>query len=297
MPLPLNCSLLCASGAAYDIALKTGIYTPDKIFSKAVAYTSAPTAISTGVDKINACLVGQTAIGIIVAFRGTVATSWLDWLQDAIVEPINVPGLPGWVHAGYAFAVQSMMGQIANAVRGLNPSDANPVYVTGHSKGGGMAPLAAYFLQQAYQIKIRQTVTFAAPRSGNQAFAAGYQAIFKNHVRYENYGDLVPLVPPGQEFCDLLADAVSWIPDIGEELAKLFRDAGKWNYTPVGSEQYIDYDYSVITNPPILQQVGDFIWYLGSNIGNWEAALGNAHSHYCGGGYMNGTCPGTSVCS
>lgn len=123
MALPLNCLLLCASGAAYDIALDTGIYTADPIFSKAVAYAyppppnptaiahtflkkvvanpSTPAAISTDVQEINACLVGQTAVGIIVAFRGTVPTSWLDWLQDAIVEPISVPPLPGLVHAGF----------------------------------------------------------------------------------------------------------------------------------------------------------------------------------------------------
>jgi hypothetical protein len=295
MALPLNCLLLCASGAAYDIALDTGVYTPDPIFSPAVAYTSAPTAIS--LNQINACLVGQTAIGIIVAFRGTVPTSWVDWLNDVIAEPGSFAGLPGLVHTGFALAVQSVLAQVAAAVNGLKPGVGNPVYVTGHSKGGAMAPLAAYLLQQHNKIPIQQVVTFAAPRVGNGVFAAGYQAVFNNHVRYENYGDLAPLVPPTQAASGVLANAVSWIPEVGAELAKLFRDAGQWNYTSVGSEEYIDYDYSVIPNPPTVEQVGDLIWYLARNILDWETALGNAHSHYCGGGYMNGTCAGSGVCT
>lgn len=161
-----------------------------------------------------------------------------------------------------------------------------------------MAPLAAYLLQQQNNIQIRQVVTFAAPRSGDTDFAAGYNKVFTNHVRYENYGDIAPLVP-ADEFSVVLANAVSWIPDIGEELYKLLMKSAGWNYTPVGSEQYIDYDYSVITNPSTWEQVSDFVWYLGRNIidPGWVIALGNAHSHCCGHGYMNGTCPGTSVCS
>lgn len=298
MPLPLNCSLLCASGAAYDIDLETGAYHPDPIFSKAVAFSSTPTVISSGVDRINACLVGQTATGIIVAFRGTVWNSELDWLQDLFAVPISVPGLPGLVHAGFATAVQSMFSQVVKAVNNLNPGPANLVYVTGHSKGGGMAPLAAYLLQQQSKIPVRQTVTFAAPRAGDQAFAAGYQGVFSNHVRYENYGDLVPLVPPGEEFSKLLAKAVGKIPDKkAQDLAKLIADIAQCNYTPVGSELFIEHNGSVVPNEPPDEQVFDFVFYLASHLLDPGPALVNAHSYRCGHAYMNGTCPGTSVCS
>src|SRR5215471_20753979 len=111
MSLPLNCTLLCSSGAAYDISQKDGKYHPDVIFSKALQYQGDPIAISTGVNNINACLVGKNASGIIVAFRGTLPTSPEDWFNDLLVEPVSSPGLPGKVHDGFQTAVQSMMQQ------------------------------------------------------------------------------------------------------------------------------------------------------------------------------------------
>jgi len=302
MPLPLNCFLMCASGAAYGIDL-SGSYHPDPIFSKAVAYNPAPAAMSSGVGGINACLVGQTAVGIIVAFRGTVWNSGLDWLQDLFALPISVPGLPGLVHAGFAAAVQSLLPEVIKAVNALNPSATNPVYVTGHSKGGGMAPLAAYLLQQTNQIPILQTVTFAAPRSGDAAFAAGYQSVFSNHLRYENYGDLVPLVPPGQVFANMLAKAANRIDVKGQsalsgpDLAKLMTDVAKANYTPVGSELFIDHDGTLVPNEPLAEQVFDFGMYLAGHLFDSVPALVNSHSYQCGHGYMKGACSGTGVCS
>ncbi len=137
MSLTLNCTLLCASGAAYDINPLTGIYTPDTVFSPAAAYTTPPTAVSGG--QINACLVGQTSIGIIVAFRGTIPPgdpdSFPDWLQDFFAQPVSAPGLPGLVHSGFMNALNSLIAGVVTAVKALKPGPANPVYVTGHSKG------------------------------------------------------------------------------------------------------------------------------------------------------------------
>jgi hypothetical protein len=300
MNLPLNCTLLCASGAANDINPVTGQYTPDPIFSKAVAYSTDPAPISA--DQINAGLVGRNASGIIVAFRGTLPPeepdSYLDWLQDLFVEPVAYKGLPGKVHQGFLDAVNTILQEVVSTVSSLTPSATNPVYITGHSKGGGMAPIAAYLIQQGAGIPIKQVVTFAAPKSGNQGFQTGYQSIFKNHIRYENYGDLVPLLPPADELNSLLAKAVAYIPDIGTELSKLISEAAGWDYMPVGAELYIESasnGYRMNTNETASGQVLDFIWYLAQNLGSWTTALANAHSVACGNGYMSGNCP-ASVC-
>jgi len=301
MTLPVNCKLLCASGAAYDIDPVTGRYTPDPIFSKAVNYSVGPTAIA--VDNINACLVGRTDIGIVVAFRGTLPlnqpSSWKDWLQDLFAEPVSYKGLPGEVHLGFLGAVNSLLPQVISAVKNLNYGPQNPVYITGHSKGGGMAPIAAYLMQQGSGIPIKQVVTFAAPKSGDGGFQIGYQSVFKNHIRYENYGDLVPLLPPADGFISLLAKAVSFIPDIGSDLSKLISEAAGWDYVPIGAELFIESaanHYQINTNEMALEQVFDFTWNLAQNIGNWETALGNAHAIGCGYGYMSANCP-VSVCS
>ena len=300
MSLPLNCTLLCASGAAYDINPATRQYTADPVFSKAVAYSATPTPISA--DTINACLVGQNANGIIIAFRGTLPPtepdSLMDWLQDLFVEPVAFKGLPGEVHEGFLGAVNAILPQVVSALSSLKPSATNPVYVTGHSKGGGMAPIAAYLIQQSVGIPIKQTVTFAAPKSGDQGFQTGYQSVFKNHIRYENYGDLVPLLPPADELIGLLSKAAWFIPEIGAKLSKLISEAAGWDYMPVGAELFIESasnNYLINTNEMTLEQVFDFTWNLGQNLGAWTTALANAHSIACGNGYMSGICP-ASVC-
>ena len=300
MSLPLNCTLLCASGAAYGINPATGQYTADPVFSKAVAYSATPTPISA--DTINACLVGQNANGIIIAFRGTLPPtdpdSLMDWLQDLFVEPVAFKGLPGEVHEGFLGAVNAILPQVASALSSLKPSATNPVYVTGHSKGGGMAPIAAYLIQQSVGIPIKQTVTFAAPKPGDQGFQTGYQSVFKNHIRYENYGDLVPLLPPADELIGLLSKAARYIPEIGAKLSKLISEAAGWDYMPVGAELFIESasnNYLINTNEMTLEQVFDFTWNLGQNLGAWTTALANAHSIACGNGYMSGICP-ASVC-
>ncbi len=297
MSLTLNCTLLCASGAAYDINPVTGVYTPDTVFSPAVAFTAAPVAVSG--DQINACLVGQTSIGIIVAFRGTIPPgdpdSFPDWLQDFFARPVSAPGLPGLVHSGFLDALNSLMAGVVTAVKALQPGPANPVYVTGHSKGGGIAPLAAYLLQQTYGIPVQQTITFAAPKSGNLGFVTGYQLIFKNHLRYENYGDLVPLLPPADAFIAGLAQALSYIPDIGQKLAKIVSEAAGWDYDEVGQELFIESGGQINTNEPDWEQLVDFVWNLSSSFPDWEDALASAHALGCGHGYMNGACQ-NSVC-
>jgi hypothetical protein len=298
--LPLNCNLLCASGAAYHINAATGTYTPDPIYSKAVAYTSTPAAISA--DSINACLVGQTELGIIVSFRGTllptVPGSWADWLQDLFAEPVSFTGLPGQVHKGFLNAVNAILPKAIAATNGLNPGPANPVYVTGHSKGGAMAAIAAYLMKQGAGIPVRQVVTFAAPKTGNSGFKTGYESVFKNHIRYENYGDIVPLLPAPDAFVGFVAKAVSVIPDIGPGLSKLVSEAAGWDYAPVGVEQFIESasnHYQISTSELALEQVLDFAWNLGLNVANWATALANTHTSRCGFGYMSGVCP-SSVC-
>ena len=304
MSTTLNCNLLCASGAAYGISAQTGQYSEVPTFSKAAAFSPAPTALSADDqpnDKLNACLVGKNEFGIVVAFRGTVSTAWRDWLQDAMIEPVQRAGLPGLVHRGFADATIKLLPQIADAVRKLQPSSAPlSVYVTGHSKGGGMAPLAAYLLQ-AKGIPIAQTVTFAGPRCGNQDFKTGYEAIFKNHIRYENYGDLVPLVPAGGEF-DAVTQHLSMLPGIGKTLSEISTRSRGWGYVPVGSEMYITKHQQIKLDEDVRDQIEAFLGNLAAQllhlqtpeqaIARLEKAIVDAHILKCGLGYVSGTCPG-----
>jgi hypothetical protein len=100
----LECRLLSASGCAYAIG-DDGKFTPPQPYYDAAGFQAAPTAIAGGPDNINACLVGASGDGVVVAFRGTLVPdihdlpSLLHWMQDFDAVPISVTGMPGKVHA------------------------------------------------------------------------------------------------------------------------------------------------------------------------------------------------------
>jgi triacylglycerol lipase len=295
----LNCRLLCACGCAYDVnGTKYQPLLGDR-YGPVVGYLSPPTPIAAGDDLIDACLVGENADGVIVAFRGTLPPSWqsqpsvLDWLQDLLCEPESRPDVPGKVHTGFYDATSAIIADVAAAVKSLNPASTKPVYVTGHSLGGAMASIGAWIMQaQPYDIRVAQVVTFASPKPGDGAFQAAYQKVF-NQIRYENYDDIVPLLPPADDFIKAAAE----IPVIGE----LFKQAENWDYQAVGTLSYIESateDYKVTADDPLLmdERLGEIALELGEDIYKEDfSSFGNAHSCRCGYGYMSGTCP-AAVC-
>lgn len=128
--------------------------------------------------------------GCVLAFRGTVTEwearpllSWVDWCNDFHAELVKSPGMPGRVHAGFLSTLTNLWPLIEPQL----PAS-GPVYVTGHSKGGAVAQLAAVYLRE----RNPAVVTFAAPRAGNVAFSLEYPA---GCVRYEKVGDIVPMLP------------------------------------------------------------------------------------------------------
>jgi len=289
----LNYRLLCAAGCAYDIPPDTCAYKADPVFSPAVSYTNPPKPICAGTDLINACLVGQNSDGIIVAFRGTLPFSLKDpaslfnWLQNFFAKPISAPDVPGMIHEGFYDGTSSIIAGVAAAVQNLNPGPTTPIYVTGHSLGGAMASIGAYILSQTYHLKIQQVVTFASPKPGDTGFRTGYQAVINNQVRYENYEDIVPLLPPADSFTKLVVALLDLIPDIGKELADLFKEAEGWNYVPVGSGLFIEADqHTIISNEPIESQVWDVFTEFGEDL--WEedfSSFAAAHMIAPSGGY------------
>ncbi|MEM7022008.1 MAG: lipase family protein [Pseudomonadota bacterium] len=299
----LDCRLLCACDCAYDIDPKTGRYQPPASgdhASPVVSYLNPPKAISGDIDRIDACLVGENADGVIVAFRGTLPPSLtskasvLNWLQDLMAIPETRAGLPGKVHTGFYNATSSIIERIADEVKCLDPEGSKPVYVTGHSLGGAMASIGAYILQaQPHDIRIEQVVTFASPKPGDGDFQAAYEKIFANQVRYENYDDLVPLLPPSDDLIAAVAD-LPWIGD-------LFKRAENWDYQPVGTLRYIsspENDYKVIPDHPLLmdERLLEIAGEIAKDAVDWNfSSFGDAHSSACGHGYMSGACP-ASVC-
>lgn len=301
-PATPHCVFACACATAYGIDPATGIYTPVQPYADFVGFNPQPAVVnSSGSDRINACLVGKNANGIIVAFRGTIPPtnpdSIPDWLDDFFDVPTTCGSLPGNVHSGFCHDIQSIIAQVIAAVQALQPSQ-NKVYVTGHSKGGALASLGAYLLNAA-GIPVQQVITFASPKTGDPDFQTGYQKVIPNQIRYENYGDLVPLVPPAVSFIGGLAAVLGLIPDIGPKLAALVKQAEAWNYVAVGQEYFIENaanGYAINTGEKASDQMGAFILNLVHGGLDIVKTIADAHSISCNFGYMSGSCP-SSLCT
>jgi hypothetical protein len=300
-PTNLNCILLNACGAAYNIAPGTCTYTADETYSPNVGYTQGPQTACAGNKLINAATVGQCSFGIVVAFRGTLPPvetdpdALFDWLQDFFAEPTTCTSgsykVPGQVHSGFYHATTSIIDAVQKLVAGYNPGPNNPVYVTGHSKGGALASIGAYILSENLGIpNVQPLVTFASPKPGDINFMGGFQKVL-SQTRYENYNDIIPLLPPATEFINLVVDVVQLIPYVGKKLAALFLSAENWNYVPVGTMQFITSSFEVISNETVEAQIWDVTKEFGEDL--WDedfASFAVAHSLAPGNGYNSGVC-------
>ncbi|MNJ84939.1 Lipase (class 3) [compost metagenome] len=302
--ISIPCKLLCASVSAYaiDPTSPSGQYNPVASNSpyikeyNALGFIETPYVITDLI--IEAALVGKTSFGIVVAFRGTLPPelNWdsaLDWIQDFLAFPTDNINLPGEVHEGFLFALISLADGIRDAITALDGGNSLPIYITGHSKGGGIAPIAAMYFKNAFKLKIEQVVTFAGPNCGNTDFVNAFNQTYPDTRRYENYLDIIPLLPPDPEFIDVLED----FPDLPQELIDVLNAFKNFDYEPVGNLIYIDsyaiaVPYSASSARTLLPiRMGEIALQLAEN---WRMVV-SAHHPGCGYRYMEGTCSGT-VC-
>jgi hypothetical protein len=196
----------------------------------------------TGPDSIDAALFGIAADAMFLAFRGTIIvnspdplTRIIDWLNDADALLIRGANLPGLVHQGFRDALDALWPALQPVLAAAlaDPAHANkPLYVTGHSKGGALANLAAAriaatLVPQPPPFDSRvQCITFAAARPGDQAFATAFDTLVPHAIRCEYQNDVVPHAPPGA----LLAAGLNALPDLSATANALFVSAGTLSY-------------------------------------------------------------------
>jgi hypothetical protein len=185
----------------------------------------------------------------VVAFQGTItrnpikisewdAAAALDWMQNFRVELIGTQGLnfhvPGRVHQGFALQLDLIYTKV---VAELSAGPATPIFVTGHSQGGAIAAIATKALVND-GLPIEATYTFAAPRSGDVAFAS---SVTTEVHRIEYGDDIVPHVPMRTALPALFKLAVQKAAAMsgraGELLMKLAGIADP-SYEPVGALTY-----------------------------------------------------------
>ncbi len=289
----LDCRLLCASAVSYAIGSGKPL-SDSQPYYDAVGFTAPPTPFQAGTEDIDAALVGTNADGVIVAFRGTLPLNLqdldtlLDWLNDLNAEPITVPGLPGKVHEGFWGSLSSLWDGVAAEVQRRRAASGAtlPVYITGHSKGGAMAHLAAMRFALTEALVPSAVYSFAGARPGNGEFASAYDAAIIA-TRYEYADDIVPHLPPSTTFLDVL----SAIPLIG----KRFKALARYGYASVGTLAFIDWSGTTVGDSLglDLERAGHMAKLV---VEGKFAQIAADHSSSCGGGYMSHVCP-TALCA
>jgi hypothetical protein len=250
MPIPISQKLMFAARKAYQVS-QTGPVpdflagTAEAVDDAKVGWLPAPqNGFASGNDLINAGYVGETATEIIVAMRGTLPLnlsspdkrqSILDWLNDGDAIPVAFDAFPGLVHRGFLNALNTMwpgMGPAVNIANAASPL--KPIYVTGHSKGGAMANLAALRIKASIPNATVIVTTFAAARPGDAAFQANYDQVVPHSVRFEYQDDIVPHLPPTNEFLNLLRN----IPEFAKDLKAVINA----DFVSVGALYFINWD-------------------------------------------------------
>ena len=136
---------------------------------------------------------------VIVSFRGTEGSDSLipeDAKTDANII-LTDSGHGGSVHFGFMQALVTIWdGSLKNTIDRFSGHGSKYVYFTGHSLGGALATLAAFFYVNEGG-RTPHVYTFGCPRVGNPEFAKSYNRDLKRTTfRYVNDMDVVVYMPP-----------------------------------------------------------------------------------------------------
>ena len=287
MASSLECRLLCASVCAYSVQ-GDGSVTHDPPCFAGAQFALEPSATVAGAGNINACLVGTSVDGVVVAFRGTLPPSSpdheqtiRDWMNDLNAELVQAGGLPGLVHEGFWNALDSLWGWLLPVVlQQLGDASAGrQLLLTGHSKGAALANLAAlrFKFERGLDAKV---VTYAGPHPGNTDFATAYTKLIDS-TRFEFADDIVPHLPPSLAFRHMFANVQFTAPYVH----RLDLD-----YAGVGTLRYIQRDGTVVADSETLRFTRFASLAKLIATGGFAQIVAD-HTSRCGGGYMTGTCP------
>jgi hypothetical protein len=277
-----------ASSVAYAIGSPGGVTSSPKYHR--MGFHSEPEVFVAGADGIDACLVGAVDEGVIVSFRGTLpltfesrlklVRSLRDFLLDVDVQQVEVAGVPGRVHRGFARALEDLWDPVAGAVR-RQLGDGGRLFVTGHSKGAATATLAAIRLKTLEGIVPTAVYPFATTRIGDPEFARTYDAELPQTRRFVNRDDIIPHMPWSAKF---VAEIGHLIPGFPDEVP---------HYEHTKTLQFIDWKGRIVdfgTLDPRAaraierKRVGHMVFKLLTGIGDI------ARDHDIDGGYSTAVC-------
>jgi hypothetical protein len=214
-------------------------------------------------------VVASDANNIVVAFRGTesplTADGRKDWLlTNARVHLAPPPagplgaafadlGTSARFHAGFLAALADVWDDVFGALKAASDEKDRPVWITGHSLGGGLAAMAAWACEKL-GVDVFRAYTFAAPMFCNLEAVGRYNQRFLTRLfRFVNEDDLIPLLP--------LSSPLPWKNDyrhVGERVS-LGRDPSP--RAPAGDLFTKLSDFlSLLAGPLTMATLGGVLW-------------------------------------
>ena len=145
-----------------------------------------------------------------IAIRGTNVHSIGDILQDVIIKPTAFTyGMPG-----DSVSLGSMIGftniitskdtlgltTLEQYLESITSSTKIPLYITGHSQGGGLAPLVAYWLMNHEHFKDKftfSTYAFAGPGWFNKNFRDNFLSTLPPDASFHMMVNSLDMIPYG----------------------------------------------------------------------------------------------------
>lgn len=148
--------------------------------------------------------VAANAFNIVISFRGTDTFDIKgDWLQTILrTSLVDDPHLPtGRVHEGLMHGVNNVWDQLLITIEEYRDNN-QPIWVTGHSLGGGLSVLAGTWLQYKYQHNniVKGIYTFGQPRIGDPEFTKHFTKLIPQAFRFVNNNDLIPRLPHNKPY-------------------------------------------------------------------------------------------------
>ena len=129
----------------------------------------------------------------IFAFTGTIFLD--EWINDLTYQQVEANELNGYqpgiqVHKGFYEIYLAIRDQLWNFYQ-HNQHTLKELYITGHSLGGALSTICAFDFSQTNPVHY----SFAAPRSGNVAYAQRFNQILPTSLRIANTEDVIPNLP------------------------------------------------------------------------------------------------------
>lgn len=230
-PPPQACTYLKAAQFAYDVNAPGAVTStqPTAIFDheQGEAWGVVNKSMPGDPQNRDSAYLWLSKSKLVIVFRGTLLLNKPtasaaplplvadDWANDAKFLAVSDPEL-GRVHQGFRDSLQALWGPKQNPPvdsiqyrldqwksEGKLPPGL-PVYITGHSKGGALADMAALKLKVEGILPVTAVYTYAGARAGTADFAQRYagQKLDGITYRYENQFDLVPHLPFSKQDLD-----------------------------------------------------------------------------------------------